>query len=78
MKIGEAMGYPCLVDRGGECLIEQGQEAWSHFVRTQRAFPVVVATEEAIIICHRHGIEVPDLSEEVSRLETISPPSLTS
>lgn len=49
MAIGEALGYPCLVDRGGECLIQQGQEVWSHFARTQRGFLIMLATEEAII-----------------------------
>ena len=75
MKIGEAIEYPCLIDRGGERLIEQGQEAWSHFVCTQCAFPVVVATEEAIMRCKKSGIEVPDLSGEVSRRHTTEPPS---
>jgi hypothetical protein len=70
MKIGEALHYSCLIDRGGQRLIEQGQEAWSHFVRTQRAFLVVAATEEAIMVCNRLRVEVPDLSGEVSRLET--------
>ncbi|HVB24712.1 MAG TPA: hypothetical protein VNG51_22435 [Ktedonobacteraceae bacterium] len=71
MKIGEALHYPCLVDRGGACLIEQGQEAWSRFVCTQRAFIVVLATQEVIIVCHQCGIEVPDLSGEVARRTSI-------
>lgn len=75
MKIGEALHYPPLVDRGGKRLIEQGQEAWSRFVCTQRAFPIVVATEEAIIVCHKRGIAVPDLSGEVVRLQSVSPGS---
>jgi hypothetical protein len=73
MNIGEALNYPCLIDRGGQRLIEQGQESWSQFVRTQRAFLVVVATEEAIVVCNRLGVEVPDLSGEVSRLKTLYP-----
>jgi len=75
MKIGEALHYPCLIDRGGQRLIEQGQASWSHFVRTQRAFLVVVATEEAMIVCNRLRIAIPDLSEEVARLTTIHAPS---
>jgi len=71
MKIGEALRYSCLVDRGGVCLIEQGQQAWSHFVRTQRAFLIMLATEEAIMVCSQSGITIPDLSGEVSRLTTI-------
>lgn len=66
MAIGEALGYPCLVDRGGECLIQQGQEVWSHFARTQRGFLIMLATEEAIITCQHTGISVPDLSSEVA------------
>jgi hypothetical protein len=73
MKIGEALHYRCLIDRGGKLLIEQGQASWSHFVRTQRAFLVVVATEEALMVCNRLRIEIPDLSDEVSRLQTTSP-----
>jgi hypothetical protein len=75
MKIGEALHYPCLIDRGGQRLIAQGQDAWSRFVCTQRAFLVVVATQEAIIACNKLGIEVPDLSGEVSQLKTIYPTS---
>ncbi len=71
MRIGEALGYLCLIDRGGQRLIEQGQDAWSRFVRTQRAFLVVVATEEALMVCNRLEIAVPDLSGEVSRLKLI-------
>ncbi|HLX41759.1 MAG TPA: winged helix-turn-helix domain-containing protein, partial [Ktedonobacteraceae bacterium] len=73
MKIGQALHYPCLIDRGGQRVIEQGQESWSRFVRTERAFLVVVATEEARIVCNSLGIAVPDLSGEVSRLQTLYP-----
>ncbi len=66
MRIAEALHYPCLIDRGGQRLIEQGQDSWSRFVRTQRAFLVVVATEEALMVCNRLSVEVPDLSDEVS------------
>ena len=69
MNIGQALHYPCLIDQGGQRLIEQGQEAWSHFVRTQRTFQVVVATQEAILVCNKPGIEVPDLSGEVLQRE---------
>ena len=73
MRIGEALHYPSLIDRGGQRLIKQGQASWSRFVRTQRTFLVVVATEEALIVCNRLRIEIPDLSNEVSRLQTTSP-----
>ena len=73
MRIGEALHYPGLIDRGGQRLIKQGQASWSRFVRTQRTFLVVVATEEAILLCHRLGVAVPDLSGEVSQLHTIDP-----
>ncbi len=46
----------------GKLPIKQGQEARSRFVRTQRAFPVAVATQEAIIECNKPCVEVPDLS----------------
>jgi hypothetical protein len=77
MRIGEALHYPCLIDRGGQRLIEQGQDAWSRFVQTQRAFLVVIATEEALMVCNRLAIAVPDLSGEVSRLKTTCPPLIT-
>ena len=73
MHIGNALGYPCLIDRGGARLIAPGQEAWSDFARTQRPFPVMDATEEAILACRRLGIPVPDLSAEVARLHTVHP-----
>ena len=72
MRIGEVLDFPCLIDCGGQRLIEQGKEAWSRFVCIQRAFLIVVATEEAVLVCNTLGIKVPDLSKEVSRLETIS------
>lgn len=49
-------------------MIEEGIAAWSAFVRTQRAFLVVVATEQAIALCKNWEIEVPDVSDEVKRL----------
>lgn len=70
IKIGEAMRYPCLIDRGGEQVIQHGQEAWSRFVRTQRAFLVMVVTEEAIIVYHRRCIGIPDVSGEISQVKT--------
>jgi hypothetical protein len=68
MKIGEALEYRCLTDVGGKVVIDQGIAAWSTFVRSQRAFLVVVATEQAIALCKAIGIEVPDVSDEVKRL----------
>jgi hypothetical protein len=73
MKIGEALGYCCLIDRGGQRLIEQGMEAWSAFVLSQRPFPVMSATQEAIAMCKTQGIEVPDLSGEVQHLVEVRP-----
>jgi hypothetical protein len=50
--------------------------AWSDYVLSQRAFLVVVATEQAIVLCKALGIEMPDLSGEVKRLvEVRSAPS---
>src|SRR5262249_49618540 len=68
MKSGEALGDRCVTDLGGKVVIEEGITAWSAFVRTQRAFLVVVATEQAIALCKSMGIEVPDVSGEVKRL----------
>jgi hypothetical protein len=68
MKIGEAIEYQCVIDLGGKVVIEEGIAAWSTFVRTQRAFLVVVATEQAIALCKKMGVEVPDVSDEVKRL----------
>ena len=73
MKIGEALDYRCLTDRGGKVVIEQGMAAWSAFVLTQRALVVVVATEQAIARCKAMGIEVPDVSDEVKRLVEVRP-----
>ena len=68
MKIGEELEYRSVADPGGKVVIEQGMAAWSTFVRTQRAFLVVVATEQAIALCKKMEIEVPDVSGEVKRL----------
>ena len=68
MKIGEVLEYRCVTDLGGKVVIEGGIAAWSTFVRTQRAFLVVVATEQAIALCKKMEIEVPDVSDEVKRL----------
>ena len=68
MKIGEALGYGCVIDRGGQRLLDQGMQAWSAFVLSQRPFPVVSATQEAITLCQKLGVEVPDLSGEVKHL----------
>jgi hypothetical protein len=76
MKIGEALEYRCLTDMCGKVVIEQGMAAWTDYVLTQRAFLVVVATEQAIVLCKAMGIEVPDVSGEVKRLvEVRSTPS---
>jgi predicted transcriptional regulator len=68
MKIGEALMYSRLTERGGKLLIEEGLEAWATYVRTQRAFLVIWATEEALALCRVVGIEEPELSGEVKRL----------
>jgi hypothetical protein len=68
MKIGEALAYRRVTDLDGKVVIEEGIAAWSIFVRTQRAFLVVVATEQAIAMCKALDIEVPDVSDEVKRL----------
>ena len=68
MKIGEALEYRRVTDLGGKVVIEEGIAAWSAFVRTQRAFLVVVATEQAMALCKTMEIEVPDVSDEVKRL----------
>jgi hypothetical protein len=73
MKIGEALEYRCLMDLGGKVVIDQGMAAWSHYVLSQRAFLVVVATEQAIALCKAMGIEVPDVSDEVKRLVEVRP-----
>ena len=68
MRIGEALGYRCVTDLDGKVVIEEGIAAWSTFVCSQRAFLVVVATEQAIALCKTMEIEVPDVSDEVKRL----------
>ncbi len=68
MKIGEALKYRSLTERGGKLLIEEGMEAWAAYVRTQRAFLVAWATEEALALCRALGILEPELSGEVQRL----------
>ena len=73
MKIGEALEYRCLTDLCGKVVIDQGMAAWAAFVPSQRAFLVVVATEQAIVICKALDIEVPDVSDEVKRLVEVPP-----
>jgi hypothetical protein len=68
MKIGEALGYRSLTERGGKLLIEEGMEAWETYVRTQRSFLANWATQEALILCRALGIQEPKLSGEVKRL----------
>ncbi len=68
MKIGEALEYRCVTDVGRKVVIEEGIAAWSTFVRSQRVFLVVVATEQAIALCKNLEIEVPDVSSEVKQL----------
>jgi hypothetical protein len=68
MKIGEALDYRCLTERGGKLLIEQGMEAWAAYVRTQRAFLVTWAIQEALALCRTLGVQEPELSGEVKRL----------
>ena len=76
LKIGEALEYRCLTDLGGKVVIDQGMPAWSAFVLSQRAFLVVVATKQAIVLCQAISIEVPDVSGEVKHLvEVCSAPS---
>jgi hypothetical protein len=73
MKIGEALGYRCLTDQGGQRLITHGKEAWTAFVRSQRPFMVMSATQQAIALCQALRVEVPDLSGEVTRLVRVPP-----
>ena len=73
MGIGEALEYRCLTDLCGKVVIEQGMPAWSDYVLAQRAFLVVVATEQAIVLCKAIGTEVPDVSGEVKRLVEVTP-----
>ncbi len=73
MKIGEALEYRRLTERGGKLLIEEGMEAWATYVRTQRAFLIAWATQEALALCRTLGIQEPDLSGEVKRLMEVQP-----
>jgi hypothetical protein len=73
MKLGETLGYRSLTDRGGQHLIDEGREAWSAFVLSQRPFLIVVATEAAIAQCKALGLDVPDLSSEVKQLLKLPP-----
>ncbi len=73
MKIGEALEYRRLIERGGKLLIEEGLEAWAAYVRTQRAFLVTWATQEALALCRALGIQEPELSGEVKRLIQVQP-----
>ena len=66
MKIGEVLGYQQL--SGCMSTIGQGIEAWSSFVASQRSFAIVIATQQAIVLCETSGVEVPDLSVDVKRL----------
>ena len=68
MRIGEALEYRSLMNVAGKVVIDEGMAAWSAFVLSQRAFQVVVATEQAIALCKELDIEVPDVSGEVKRL----------
>ena len=45
-----------------------GYSSLVDFVCSQRAFLVVVATEQAIALCKTMGVEVPDVSDEVKQL----------
>lgn len=73
MKIGEVLEYRSLIEQGGKLLIEEEMEAWATYVRTQRAFLVSWATQEALALCRTLGIQEPDLSGEVKRLMEVQP-----
>ncbi len=73
MKIGEALDYRSLKERGGKLLIEEGMEAWAAYVLTQRTFLVTWATQEALTLCRALVIEEPELSGEVKRLIEVQP-----
>ncbi len=73
MKIGEVLEYRSLIQQGGKLLIEEEMEAWATYVRTQRAFLVSWATQEALALCRALGIQEPDLSGEVKRLMEVQP-----
>jgi hypothetical protein len=74
MKLGEALGYTSLSDRGGQHLIDEGRVAWSAFAVSQRPFLTAVATEAAIAQCKALGLDVPDLSGEVKQSVQLPPP----
>ena len=73
MKIGEALEYRCLTERGDKLLIEVGIEAWASYVRTQRAFLIAWAIQAALVLCRVLGIKEPDLTGEVKRLIEMQP-----
>jgi hypothetical protein len=73
MEIGESLEYRRLTERGGNLLIEEGMEAWATYVRTQRAFLIAWATQEALALCRALVIQEPDLSGEVKRLMEVQP-----
>ena len=73
MKIGEVLEYRRLTERGGKLLIAEGMEAWATYVRTQRAFLIAWATQEALALCRALGILEPDLSGEVKHLIEVQP-----
>jgi len=73
MKLGETLGFGSLTDQGGKQLIEEGREAWSAFVLSQRPFLIMVANEAAIAQCKRRSLDVPDLSDEVKNLVKLPP-----
>jgi hypothetical protein len=69
----DRLDYRCLTERGGKLLIEEGMEAWAAYVRTQRAFLVTWATQEALALCRALDIQEPELSGEVKRLMEVQP-----
>ena len=73
MKIGEVLEYRRLTERGGKLLIAEGMEAWATYVRTQRAFLIAWATQEALALCRALCILEPDLSGEVKHLIEMQP-----
>src|SRR5437588_7593931 len=73
MKLAETLGYGSVTDRGGKPLIEEGMEAWTAFVLSQRPFLIMLATEAVIAQCKALGLDVPDLSGEVKQLVRIPP-----
>ncbi len=73
MKLGETLEYGSITDRGGQHLIDEGREAWSAFVLSQRPFLIMVANEAAIAQCKRRSLDVPDLSDEVKNLVKLPP-----